>query len=204
MTGQTLPTKAHPRRTHRRRGEGFGSCLLMIILVLGGGIFFWYKFGKNRALIRAGQQLLIMKEYNQDADIAYRRHFREKNAGNAQQSREMMKKLVGETMKGKYTGKAEDFEQKCHEANEKLLEGITELDMNQVPKQFISAHKTLSTSYGQLYQALEELKNAYSTEPAQQKAAMEKAYKVYLEAYNNSVKGENAIRASIDAGYLSK
>ena len=165
-----------PHRIHRRRGESsFGSCLLMIVIALGGAMFMWGKFGKNRCLIRAGQQCVIAKEFSQDADQEYKRHYRDRHRANTEQSRTLVNKLYTDTIKGKYKDKNSDFDQAYNEADQKLIDSITELDQNTVPPYLGANHKRLSASYRPLYESAEATKAAFYAEGDEKKKSFELA-----------------------------
>lgn len=188
-----------PNRAHRRRGESFGSCLLVIILVLGGAMFAWYKFGKNRSLIKAGDDVLIMTKYSQDADLEYRKHFREHNQGNSAGVRVAMTKFYTDTVKGVYKGKSSDFEQAYYETDQRLLDVIGELDMNQVPPKFVKDHKKLSKSFKYFYECIEFLRQGYAAEGDEQKKLYEQAKGKLTEGLALSQTGETGIRSTMDS-----
>ena len=186
-----------PYRVWRKRGQSFGNCLLMIVIVFGLALFGWQKFGKTRVLIMAGKQVLPLKEYNQAADLEYRRHFREHNAYNAQNARVSMTKFYTDVTKGKYKDKASDFEQRYYESLQLLLDYISELDMNMVPGPFMAHHIKMSSSYRPFYEMLEALKVGYSAEGQDQKNAYIDAQKKLTEGLRLSNEGERGIKAVI-------
>ena len=188
---------ADPRRSWRRRGQSFGSCLLMIVLVLGGTLFAWQKFGKTRALIRAGEQTLPMKEYNRGGDMEYRRHFREHNVHNAGACRTIVNQLYVDTTKGKFKDKNAEFDQRYYETIQKLLDSIEELDMNSVPKLFMPHHKKLASSYKPFYECCELLKQGFYSEGADQKAKYAEAQKKLQGGWKLSNEGENGIKSNL-------
>ena len=186
-----------PYRTHARRGEGFSSLLIVLVLILVCSMFVWQHFLKNRALIMAGKQCVAMREYNQGADLEYRRHFRERNKSNAQSLRTETSRFVAATLAGKYDSNRTGFEQKYDEEIAQLLDSIQTLDLNQVPKQFWASHVTLATSHRPLYESVELLKAGLAEEGAERSKFYGEAKRSLKEGLALSYKGEEGIRAQL-------
>lgn len=182
-----------------RRGSSFGLLLVIFAGVLAGALFFYGHIMKVHPLVMAGKQCIISKEYNQTADLEYRRHFKEHNQGNAQRTRSEMSRLVADTLRGKYAGKLEDFNQRYDERLNELLAFLSELDSNSVPAAIAPSHILLATSHRCYYDCLENLRLGVRAEGSEQKARFSDAQKYLAEGLSDSQRGESGILQMITA-----
>lgn len=184
------------RGRHRRRGEGYGGCLIMIILVLGGAIFAWNKFGKYRPLITAGGNPIVLKDDNIQGKIEYDRMWREHNKAWTTNTRNSVNKLYTLVVSGKLTDK-DEFEQRIHDTYQQLLDGVDNLEMHSVPKDYVQGHKSLGLAYRSFYECITSLHEAYYLEGAERKSALEATHKKLTEGWNYSTKGEMFMAAKV-------
>lgn len=166
------------RVRRRSYGDSFGSCLLMIVLVLGGTMWAYFHFFQNRDLVNAGEagSFLVDKEDNRSASIEYQRHMRERLLSQVERQVTDSNTFLSNVIKKKYAGDKNGFEQRVHELTNGLRESITELNSRQVPARFVKGHSQLAEVHKHCYEAIKEIEKGYFEEDAKEQG------KIYLVA----------------------
>ncbi len=185
------------RVRRRSYGDSFGSCLLMIVLVLGGTMWAYFHFFQNRELVRAGEAgtFLVDKEDNRIASIEYQRHMRERLLTQTGHQVEEVNTFLSKVIAKKYAGDKNGFEQQLHEKTQDLRNSIDELNSRSVPGKFVKGHSQLAEVHKHLYEALKEIESGYYEEDAkQQKKFYEAARKKIAKAWGLHQSGTGEIK----------
>jgi len=185
------------RVRRRSYGDSFGSCLLMIVLVLGGTMWAYFHFFQNRDLVNAGEAgtFLIEKEDNRVAAIEYQRHMRERLLGLVESQVVESNTFLSNVLKKKYAGDKNGFEQRVHELENSLRESINELNARQVPQRFVKGHSQLAETHKHCYEAIKEIQQGYFEEDAkEQKKLYESARKKLNKAWGMCQSGKSEIK----------
>lgn len=186
------------RRRKRPRGESFGSCLLMIIIVLGGGMWAYFKFGENRSLVHAGEEGSYTRfkkgeDYGQ-SDLNYARKMRESHLPNTGHCRQDVAEFVNKVLQGKYKTDKEGFEQKQHELVQSLRDNLGEINQHTVSPWFEPAHKPLTHSYGVLYNSLLACEKGFYKEGTEQTQLYKEARDYLNKGWRESTAAEERMK----------
>lgn len=185
------------RVRRRSYGDSFGSCLLMIVLVLGGTMWAYFHFFQNRELVRAGEAgtFNVDKEDNRIASLEYQRHMRERLIGQVGNQVTEVNTFLSKVISKKYAGDKSAFEQQEHEREEGLRVSIDELNSRSVPGKMVKGHSQLAEVHKHLYEALKEIESGYFEEdPKAQKKFYETARKKITKAWGLHQSGTGEIK----------
>lgn len=202
MTNMLAPQPEGFRRRRRPRGESFGSCLLMIVIVLGGGMWAYFKFGQNRHLVHAGEkgQYTETNELHVEANLNYMRKMREHHIPQTVKLRNEMQAFYTSAVKGKYKGNKEGFEQKKYELVQFMRDDITELNQFAVYSHFQVAHRSIAVAHKHFYDAILHLEKWYYAEPGSQDAkdALKAANEAFNKGWRFNTQGEMQMRGALE------
>lgn len=160
-------------------------------------MFAWNKWGRYRPLIKAGDNITVIKGDDPGAAVEYNRSFREKNYLLSHNVRDTVNKFYADVAKGtKYKDKT-DFEQKVHDVYQLMLDGIDNQEMHSVPKEHLEAHKSLSLSYRHFYECVSAIEQAYYLEGEDKKKLMNLAQQELQKGWTLSTKGTNILESKI-------
>lgn len=174
----------------------------MIIIVLGGGMWAYFKFGQNRHLVHAGEkgQYTETAEVHIEANLNYMRKMREYHIPQTQKLRNEMQTFYTNTIKGKYKTDKEAFNQKKYEIVQFLRDDITELNQFAVYTHFQVAHRSLAVAHKHFYNTVLHLERWYNAEPGspEQKAALKDAANEFNKGWRFSTQGEMQMRGALE------
>lgn len=167
----------------RRRpfGDTFWSCLLLMVLIFGGGAWAYFHFFQDRHLMKPTEGLLEDKEAGSEVQNIYRKKIRTDVWPRSMAISKRLARFINDVKAGKkYKDKSGEFDQEATEINNELREVITEVKARQIPTKYFKHHKSIAEAVGENYQALNYLRDYYYAETETEKEnAWEKLLKVY-------------------------
>lgn len=166
----------------RPRGDSPATCLVIIIVMIVGSVWGYYKFLHNRALEKAGEEIVITSDADPTAVNAYRLRMRDTLIPSLRLLGADVNTFVMEVTSGKRKN-ATEINDKITELENKLREEIGEVNGQGAPKQFSSTHKLMAQSVGAYWRALVALREGMGAEDSKIKT------KFFQEARNQSGKG---------------
>lgn len=181
----------------RPRGDSPATCLVIIIVMIVGSVWGYYKFLHNRALEKAGEEIVITSDEDSTAVNAYRLRMRDTLIPSLKMLGGEVNTFVMEVTSGKRKN-ATEINDKITDLENRLREEIGEVNGQGSPRQFSNTHKLMAQSVGAYWRSLVALRAGMAEEDAKAKK------RLFTEARNLSGKGmknfnmaESNIKASL-------
>lgn len=166
----------------RPRGDSPATCLVIIIVLIVGSVWGYYKFLHNRALENAGADIIVTSDEDSTAVNAYKLRMRDTLIPSLRLLGGEVNTFVMEVTSGKRKN-ATEINDKITDLENRLREEIGEVNGQGSPKQFAQTHKIMAQSVGAYWRALVALRNGV----AEDESGAKKKY--FQEARNQAGKG---------------
>ena len=180
-----------PRTRTPQRGSSFTSCLLFIVLVIGGGITYYVKYQQWNGI----EKPLANLDYAHQVTAPQLHEFRTKAVASlcdpAALQLQRVQKVRGSTAGG--TKKNEDFEQDCIEIKNKLKTIVDDARLRKIPERYKTQYHNALLGAHFAYLSVRALESACD---ADSKAEREARYK---ESRNLSSKADKLLKSSRDS-----
>lgn len=159
----------------RPRGDAPVTCMVLIIAAIAAGIFCYYHFYYDRALQRAGQDIVVLAKSDDGAVNTYRLRTRDKIAPAVNTAYSDTRKLLNPVFENKVSSFS-DIEADWTHMNNVVHDLIVEVNSQGVPSKHKEVHRKFARSVGENWNALMLVKQGFKEEDMKlRKAAFEKA-----------------------------
>lgn len=166
----------------RPRGDSPATCLVIIIAMIVGSVWGYYKFLHNRSLEKAGEEIVVLSGDDPSAVNAYKLRMRDTLLPSLKMLGSEVNGFVLEVVGGKRKN-ATEINDKITDLENRLREEIGEVNGQGCPKQFSSTHKLMAQSVGAFWRSLVALRDGVGEEDAKAKT------RLFTEAKNLAGKG---------------
>lgn len=172
-----------------QRGNSFGSCLFLVILVFGGAGFYYFNYFQWRHLENPHTDLVYLSSASGEQKNLFRRATMSDTMNPVRRSISQLTEIIKKTKRG--TEKYPEFNQDITEVLNRLRDGMNAAKLRTIPKDYDKAYKQVLTSYSELYQSANELK---VTLKQKDEASREVHYKATVDLLRKGSRNLNAAR----------